>query len=58
MEKDIFETIYTADDEEPNCGRCDNINAPHTFCNGNCGAEHFWEGYKRTEKEEFDRKEK
>lgn len=49
MIQDGLKTIYTADDEEPNCGRCDNINASYTFCDGNCGCKHFWEGYKRTE---------
>ena len=57
MEKDIYETVYTADDEEVNCRRCDNVNMPIAWCYKNCGAKHWWNGYKRTEREAFDRKE-
>lgn len=49
MEKDIYETVYTVDDEEPNCGNYDNVNMPCAWCGKNCGAEHGWFGYKRTE---------
>ena len=38
--------VYTADDEEPNCNRCDNMDASDEFCD-KCGSE-FWSGYKRT----------
>jgi hypothetical protein len=57
MEKDLYVTIYTADDEEPNCNRCDNIMESIPWCGRNCGAEHGWNGYQRTEKEWIDRKE-
>lgn len=57
MEKDIYETVYTVDDEEPNCGRCDNINAPYEFCEEFCGCKHGWYGYKRTENERLAGKE-
>lgn len=57
MIQDGLKTIYTADDEEPKCERCDFMDAPHTLCTGNCGAEHGWNGYQRTEKEWIDRKE-
>ena len=57
MEKDLYVTIYTADDEEPECERCDFMDAPYTLCTANCGAEHGWNGYQRTEKEWIDRKE-
>lgn len=39
---------YTADDEFPDCGKCDNINAPYKICAA-CGAEHCWNRYIRTE---------
>lgn len=53
-------TIYTADDEEPNCGRCDNICAAYEFCVERCGAAHSWGGYTRTviEAEEDESKDK
>ena len=45
-------TIYTADDEDPDCGRCDNICGSDDFCVKRCGAEHCWNGYSRTVIEE------
>lgn len=40
---------YTADNEEPNCGRC--VHACDDFpCEKECGAEHWWSGYRREEK--------
>lgn len=56
MEKDIYETVYTADDEEPVCTRCDNMNIPYTWCERYCGAEHGWNGYKRTERSNHERR--
>ena len=45
------ETItYTADDEEPKCGRCDNIQESYIFCRENCGSAHGRNGYRRTER--------
>ena len=41
---------YTADDEDPNCGRCDNADMSCAWCEKNCGAEHWWSGYRRTER--------
>ena len=38
---------YTADDEMPNCGKCDHICDDFNCCDW-CGAEHGWWGYKRT----------
>lgn len=38
--------IYTADEEEPSCNRCDNMECSYEFCD-NCGAT-FWSGYRRT----------
>ena len=38
--------VYTADEEEPNCNRCDHMDASDDFCY-KCGSE-FWSGYKRT----------
>ena len=43
---------YTVDDEDPNCGKCDNIDQPAKFCVNCCGAEHGWWGYQRTVEEE------
>lgn len=43
--------IYTADDEMPDCGRCDYITGDFDCC-GRCGPEHGWGGYERTETED------
>lgn len=43
------EYIYTADDEIPNCSRCDNASEELWCCEECCGAEHGWNGYRRTE---------
>lgn len=32
--------IYTADDEEPDCGRCDNCDGSILDCSKFCGPEH------------------
>ena len=46
-------TIYTADDEEPRCGRCDNVcDGNDELCVERCGTEHGWSGYSRTEERE------
>lgn len=46
-------TIYTADDEEPRCGMCDNVcDGNDKLCVERCGAEHGWGGYSRTEERE------
>lgn len=39
--------IYTADDEEPDCGICNNIDCDS--CCENCGAEFGWRYYEREE---------
>lgn len=44
----LKEVIYTADDEEPNCNRCDHIECGYP-CIHRCGPEHGWYGYKRSE---------
>lgn len=45
--------VYTADDEEPDCGRCDNCDLDgEYFCVKSCGPEHGWYGYQRTEWED------
>lgn len=42
--------VYTADDEEPDCGCCDNCDLDSEyFCVNSCGPEHGWYGYERTE---------
>lgn len=40
--------IFTADDEMPDCGRCDNMCEPYEFCFKTCGGNHGWGGYQRT----------
>lgn len=43
--------VLSADDEEPDCNRCDNIDCEY-LCIKKCGPEHGWYGYKRTISEE------
>ena len=45
--------VYTADDEEPKCMRCDHICSSQDKCD-KCGAEHWWQHYQRTEVEDDD----
>jgi hypothetical protein len=45
--------IYTADDEEPKCGRCDHFSGDFDCC-GSCGAKHGWYGYTRTKLEKIE----
>ena len=40
--------IFTADDEDPDCMECDNVDMPTEFCGSTCGPEYGWCGYKRT----------
>ena len=40
-------SIYTADDEEPKCERCENICEPIDYCVERCGPEHGWNLYSR-----------
>lgn len=43
--------IYNADDEEADCGRCDNCDVDSEYyCIHQCGAENGWNGYERTER--------
>ena len=39
---------YTADDEFPNCSKCDYFDGNEKFCSENCGHKHWWNGYSRT----------
>lgn len=41
--------IYTVDDEEPKCNRCDHVCDSDIVCQQYCGNEHYWNGYSRTE---------
>ena len=41
--------IYTADEEEPDCGRCDHISDSDKWCMKYCGGANSWHGYQRTE---------
>lgn len=40
--------IHTADDEEPECNRCEHVDDDY-FCVKKCGPEHGWNGYARVE---------
>lgn len=40
---------FTADDENPDCGRCSHINDSEDLCVKLCGAEHGWSLYERSE---------
>ena len=41
---------YTANDEIPECGRCDQFDGSYGLkCKEWCGSEHGWLGYIRTE---------
>ena len=42
---------YTADHEEPKCGRCDHA-CDDFKCEKYCGAEPGWWGYRRTERKD------
>lgn len=44
---------YDADDEEPECIRCDNFGC-QIDCSKYCGANYGWWGYRRTEAIEID----
>lgn len=41
--------VYTADDEEPDCGRCDHVVDNDKWCMEHCGGANSWNGYERTE---------
>lgn len=43
------EIIYTVDDEEPDCNRCDYCDEDDYYCIKRCFAEHGWNGYERSE---------
>lgn len=52
MKKDI-ENIncvveHNADDEEPNCFNCDNLDKEPSWCINHCGANRCWREYRRT----------
>ena len=51
----MYETLtayyFDADDEEPDCGRCDYCD---TCCGEECGPEYGWAGYRRKELKEDD----
>jgi hypothetical protein len=48
----VRQVIYTADDEDPDCMRCDHCDCDDYLCITQCGAEHGWNGYERIEYEE------
>ena len=37
--------IYTVDDEEPDCNRCDHCCGEDYYCIKQCGAEHGWKSF-------------
>ena len=44
--------IYTADDEKPDCNKCDHCDNDDYLCVRSYGPEHGWSGYERIEREE------
>lgn len=42
--------IYTVDDEEPICNKCDHCYEDESYCENQCGANHAWNGYERVER--------
>lgn len=42
--------VHDADDEEPDCCRCDHVLDDDKLCNEYCGPEHRWNRYQRTER--------
>ena len=56
VDSDDYEITFTADDEEPDCMKCYNIDATyfdsdrkqHSICK-KCGPDYCWNYYKRTE---------
>lgn len=42
---------YTADEEQPDCNRCEHVCEDYD-CDNMCGPEHGWNGYERIEREE------
>lgn len=42
--------FYTADDEEPDCMKCDHCCQGSDLCD-ECGPEHWWHYYKRKEQD-------
>ena len=40
--------IHTAEDEEPECNRCEHVDDDY-FCVKKCGPEHGWYGYSHIE---------
>ena len=51
MSRYITYITRTADDEDPDCMRCINVNSDDDFCKNECGAEHAWCCYCRVEEE-------
>jgi hypothetical protein len=45
----MYSIEFTADDEMPDCGKCDHICDDFNCCDW-CGPEHGWWGYRRTER--------
>ena len=49
-----YKETYDADQEEPNCGRCDHrCDSYEAFCS-KCGPEYWWHYYIRTEVHEVE----
>lgn len=44
----MIKITFTADDEEPDCNRCDNMCESYEFCSKFCGANNWWNAYART----------
>lgn len=50
FERGMTIITFTADDENPDCGRCNHINDSEDLCAKWCGAEHGWSRYERSER--------
>lgn len=51
----MYRVCYTADNEEPDCGRCDHVCDSDNLCMDYCGPEHGWARYVRTDLVMMDR---
>ena len=47
-----YDVIYNADDEEPNCMKCDHVCLTYELFCVKCGPDYWWQNYKRTERHE------
>ena len=41
--------VHTAEDEDPECSRCEHGTDAYVYCSEHCGHDHEWAGYERFE---------